>query len=65
MVYVWDYQQPVAADHFLLASILTAAGFTIIGILKWVVTQSSSRRGIAETLLLGIAAACVAFLVGD
>lgn len=66
LVYVWDYFQPIAnGNTFLYASLLTAASFIIIGILKSYITQSSIIRGILETLLLGIVAATVAYYVGD
>jgi vacuolar iron transporter family protein len=64
-VYVWDYIQPVGSDLFLVSSILTAAGFMIIGILKSYVTQTKLWRGVVETILLGLVAALVAYFVGD
>lgn len=64
-VYVWDYLQVLQADLFLVSSILTATGFIIIGALKAYVTQTKILRGIAETLLLGLVAALVAYYVGD
>lgn len=65
VVYLLDFLQPVRADLFLLASILTATGFTIIGILKSAITQSGLLRNISETLILGTAAALVSYMVGD
>lgn len=65
LVYVWDYLSPVEYDLFLVSSLLTAIGFIIIGSLKSYITQTSILRGVAETLLLGIIAALVAYLVGD
>ena len=64
LIYLWDYLFPIKANLFFLASSLTAIGFTIIGILKSAITQSGLIRGILETLVLGTAAACVAYLVG-
>lgn len=65
LAYVWDYLQPLKTNIFLLSSLLTAVGFIIIGTLKSYITQSGILRGILETLLLGIVAACVAYFVGD
>lgn len=65
LVYVWDYFSPLSMNLFLSSSILTAAGFIIIGVLKSYITQTSITRGIIETLLLGIIAASVAYFVGD
>ena len=40
-------------------------GFIIIGVLKSYITQTRMLRGIAETLLLGVIAALVAYFIGD
>ena len=50
---------------FWVSCVFTSLGFIGIGALKAYVTQSSWLRGIAETLLLGGAAAVVAYYVGD
>ena len=65
LVYVWDYFFVVTGNVFLYSSVLTAAGFIIIGVLKSYITQTSIFRGITETLLLGVIAALVAYFVGD
>ncbi|HUC81570.1 MAG TPA: VIT1/CCC1 transporter family protein, partial [Flavisolibacter sp.] len=65
LVYVWDYLRPLQVNLFLVSSLLTALGFTMIGVLKSAVTQSGLLRSVAETLALGVAAACVAYLAGD
>ena len=65
MIYVADYINPIDQNLFLIASILTAIGFLIIGWLKSYVNQTSKLRGIVETLLLGGIAALVAYYVGD
>lgn len=64
-VYVWDYIQPGGSNLFLVSSILTAIGFMIIGIFKSYLTQTKLWRGVAETILLGLVAALVAYFVGD
>ena len=65
LIYVWDYLSPLHIDLFFTSSLLTALGFIIIGTLKSYITQSSIFRGVVETLLLGVIAASVAYLVGD
>ena len=65
LVYVWDYTLGFPGDTFIWSSILTMIAFVIIGFLKTYVTQTSHLRGIAETLLLGVLAAAVAYYVGD
>lgn len=64
-VYVWDYLLGFNADPFLWSSILTALAFVIIGFLKSYVTETSHFKGIMETLILGVIAAAVSYLVGD
>lgn len=64
LVYVWDFVADFPGNTFLIACILTGAAFVGIGWLKTYVTQTSRWRGIAETLLLGIAAAAVSYYVG-
>lgn len=65
LIYVLDLFIEVGHNLFLYASLLTAAGFIIIGWLKTHITQTSIFRGIAETLLLGVIAATVSYFVGD
>lgn len=65
VVYVLDYFSPIQGNLFMLASILTAGCFIIIGWLKSSVTSNSKIRGILETLLLGGAAAVLSYFVGD
>jgi len=64
-VYVIDYVNPSIDNPFLWSSVLTAIGFSIIGALKAKVNETSVWRGVAETLILGIIAASVAYFVGD
>jgi len=54
----------VIADPFLVSAFLTGAGFLLVGILKAGVVGQSLWRGGLETLLLGGAAAAVAFGIG-
>ena len=65
VVYVIDFLNPLSRNLFLIASILTAFGFMIIGLLKAYVNQTKFWKGIFETLLLGGIAATVAYFVGD
>ncbi|WP_224999949.1 VIT1/CCC1 transporter family protein [Cesiribacter sp. SM1] len=53
------------ADPFWLASFLTALAFIGIGYLKSYVTQTNHWRAMLETLLLGGAAAMLAYYVGS
>jgi len=65
IVYVWDFFVPIEKNIFLITSLLTGAGFGIIGILKAYVNQTKMWKGILETLFLGAIAAVVAYYVGD
>ncbi len=65
IIYVVDYISPLQKNLFLIASILTALGFIIIGWLKTYVNQTPILKGILETLFLGGIAAVVAYFVGD
>lgn len=51
-------------DPFFIASVLTAAGFLMIGYLKALVNETSRVRGMLETLFLGSIAAGVAYCTG-
>ena len=64
-IYVVDYITPLDKNLFLIASILTAIGFLLIGWLKTYVNQTPILKGILETLVLGGIAAVVAYFVGD
>lgn len=64
-VYVWDYIIGFPGNVFLWACILTFTGFGVIGFLKSYVTGVNRWRGILETVVLGVLAAGVAFIVGD
>lgn len=65
IIYVSDYLSPVTTDLFLISSILTGVCFMGIGYLKSIVTNTSRIKGIAETLLLGGAAATLSYYVGN
>jgi VIT1/CCC1 family predicted Fe2+/Mn2+ transporter len=65
IIYVVDYMRPVEGNLFLISSILTGVCFVVIGWLKCAVTDTSKIRGIAETLILGGAAATLSYFVGD
>jgi VIT1/CCC1 family predicted Fe2+/Mn2+ transporter len=65
LIYVVDYLNPIDKNLFMLASVLTGAGFVFIGWLKTYVTQTTIWKGILETLLLGAIASSVAYYVGN
>jgi VIT1/CCC1 family predicted Fe2+/Mn2+ transporter len=52
-------------EPFVLSALVTALTFVIIGYIKTYVTKINLARSIGETLLLGTAAATVAYFVGD
>lgn len=65
IVYVIDYLGTLEAQLFAVSSILTAFTFVGIGYLKGLVTNTAKLRSILETLILGGAAATLAYFVGD
>lgn len=65
LVYVLDYSMKVEAELFTISSVLTGLVFCLIGYLKAIVNQTKIFRSILETLLLGSAAAALAYFVGD
>lgn len=65
-VYLADFVFDLALKNaFILSSILTALSFIAIGYLKSIVSHTSKKKGIAETLILGTIAALVAYFLGD
>ena len=50
---------------FATSCLFTAVALVLIGLLKGVVTEQKPLRGTAETVLLGGAAATIAYFVGD
>ncbi len=63
-IYILDYKYELEVNLFLISSVLTFIAFIVIGFLKSYVTKTNWVRGIIETLLLGIAAAALAYLAG-
>jgi VIT1/CCC1 family predicted Fe2+/Mn2+ transporter len=49
---------------FLVSSFATGGALALLGVLRWKVTMQSFWRSVSETLILGGAAAVVAYLVG-
>lgn len=64
VVYVIDFFTPLSIHLFAWSGTLTGVCFVGIGWLKSQVNQASVLRGISETLLLGGAAAALAYYVG-
>ncbi len=60
--YIFDLQ---LNNLFLIASLLTAIAFIGIGLMKSHVAETSKQRGVAETLILGVIAAVIAYGLGD
>ncbi len=65
VIFVWDFITPFPGNAFAWASGLTLLAFAGIGWLKTYVTQTPAWRGMLETVALGLAAALVAYWVGD
>ena len=65
LIYVVDYFSPMDVNLFYVSSALTSLAFIGIGALKSYVTNSSRLMSIMETLLLGAAAASLAYVVGN
>ncbi len=65
LIYVIDFINPIQRDLFFIASLLTGFCFVSIGFLKSTVTDTSRLRSVMETIMLGGAAAILAYFVGD
>lgn len=66
LAYTLDYIFDLNLTNlFLIASILTALAFVGIGLLKSRVAQAAPLRSILETLVLGVIAASLAYVLGD
>lgn len=67
IVYVLDYGDILKPETnlFLYSSLLTGFMFLLIGYLKAIVNSTQVWKSMAETSLLGAAAAALAYLVGD
>ncbi len=64
-LYVYDFVYNPAINLFLWTCVFTSVAFFVIGWLKSFVNQTNRWQSIGETLLLGILAAGVAYVVGD
>ena len=66
LAYLLDTVLDLQANNlFLIACILTATAFALIGFLKSKVTHAPLIRSVAETLILGVLAASFAYILGD
>ena len=65
VTYLLAYWNGAGIDPFVFSCIVTALTFALIGYLKTYITKISLVRSVTETLLLGAAAASVAYFVGD
>jgi vacuolar iron transporter family protein len=65
VVYILVYAGNLRIDPFVSSSVVTVLAFILIAYIKTYVTRISLVRSIAETLILGAAAATVAYLLGD
>jgi len=63
-IFVWDYLYPIDVHLFTVSAALTGTAFLLIGWASAYVNQTSVRRGIWESLLLGVIAAMAAYWVG-
>jgi vacuolar iron transporter family protein len=64
-LYVYDFVYSPTINLFLWTCAFTSVAFVVIGWLKSFVNQTNRWQSIGETLLLGILAAGVAYVVGD
>ncbi len=65
VVYILVYAGNMEIDPFISSCVVTGLAFIFIAYIKTYVTRISIQRSITETLLLGAAAATVAYLLGD
>lgn len=65
VIFIMDYFIEVNESIYLISSAITLMGFIVIGYLKSYVTETGRFRAIAETVLLGVIAAVLAYVVGD
>ena len=63
--YLVGYSNEVPVDAFILSCSVTSLAFVLIAYIKTYVTKIGFLRSVSETLILGIAAAAVAYFVGD
>ena len=65
LIYVADYMLDLQMDNlFFISSLLAAAAFAGVGLLKGIVTESNKLKAVAETLALGVVAAGLAYYLG-
>ena len=65
LVYIYQYLANIIVDsNFLISSVLTGLAFIIIGYLRSYVTLTNRFVSVLQTLLLGTAAALLAYFVG-
>ncbi|NQY10354.1 MAG: VIT1/CCC1 transporter family protein [Flavobacteriales bacterium] len=66
LAYVLNYFDAIEETNlFLTSSILTSFAFAIVGYMKSYVSDTNKFKGVAETVLLGGAAAAMSYFVGD
>jgi VIT1/CCC1 family predicted Fe2+/Mn2+ transporter len=65
IIYIWDHALGSRLPLFSTSAFLTGLGFIFIGYLKSVFNHTSPIKSIAETLLLGGAAAVLSYYVGS
>jgi VIT1/CCC1 family predicted Fe2+/Mn2+ transporter len=65
IAYVLVFSGGLSTNPFMVSTVVTALAFILIGYLKTYVTQAPIWKSIGETLLLGITAAVVAYLLGS
>lgn len=66
LAYTFDFIFDLNLSNlFFIASVLTAGAFIGIGLLKSRVAQAPPLRSISETLVLGVIAASLAYVLGD
>jgi len=64
-VYMVDYLAKLPVSLFGVSIVLTSGAFVFIGAVKSRVTRTNMLTSVAETLLLGTAAALIAYFIGD
>ncbi|HCK21740.1 MAG TPA: hypothetical protein DHW15_06140 [Bacteroidetes bacterium] len=65
IIFVMAYWVNITGNLYLIASLITLAGFIGIGYSKSYVTETGRLRAIGETVMLGVIAAALAYAVGD
>lgn len=65
IIYLVDYIQPLEKNMFPISTVMTIISFGIIGFLKSLITNTNRLKGVLETVLLGMAAATLAYFVGN